>query len=270
MTLDPTTLTPATAKDRPAHFAGIWAIVATLSLFLIVPAVVYVIFTGVNANFDIKPTPLVWSQRELWPAYERQFTSMERGMMSSARTGETYKRLAFDISPAEEQALRDAVALAARYQDNMQDPQVRVKLDDLLAEHPALFYGWYLLAAHWQEAGQADEATQAMAHAFELSPAALKRTVTDSNQTPLPHQRVGHVAIGFDRVRQDTLDPTLVLLYPAVTTQADGSWYLPVYKSIYRLADPAVEPGFTNTEHREAWFTFFGNVGKLPDQVWRE
>jgi hypothetical protein len=261
---------PVKTKDRPAHFSGIWAILSTLSLFIIVPAVVWLIFRGVNANFDVPPTKLVWEQREAWPAYERQFTSMERGMMSSARTGETYKKLAFDVSPTEEEALRYCVTIAARYERDMGNPVVREKLDTVLAEHPELFYGWYLLATHWQERGQPDEAQETLVHAFELAPAALKRTVTDSAGNPLPGLNIGSAAIGFDRVREDTLDPTLVLLYPSVQTQRDGAWYLPVYKSIYRLADPSVEPGFTNVEHREAWFTFFGNVGKLPDQVWRE
>jgi len=75
-------------------------------------------------------------------------------------------------------------------------------------------------------------------------------------------------------------DATLVLIYPRPTSQANGYVYLPVYRSVYRLTDPAlplgVDPGLHPTKltllPQESngtdpnWFAVpDGAVGRLED-----
>ncbi len=57
-----------------------------------------------------------------------------------------------------------------------------------------------------------------------------------------------------------------MLHYPYLETDDQGFIYLPVYKAILRHAVPTPLPGLADTTDKPLWFSFFGQVGRLPDQ----
>ena len=268
--------TPAeTRKQRPApKVKGSWVVAATLSLFLIVPTVTYVVWSLVSSQF-VQHTPetegavgsLHWAERRDWP--RNQFTlfkSLERGMMSSARTNETYRDFGFHVGPDTQHDLLQAAALA-RDEAAFPSDAVRLQLEKLAERQPAAFYPRYLLGLWHQENDEPTEADRYFAEAFELAPAALIRRYTtgDGSGDPAADRTVPTIAIGADQVIDDELDRSVVLVYPYLRTDAEGFVYLPVFKSILRQADPQAPPGFAPVDAKPRWFTFYGNVGRLSD-----
>ena len=262
-------------KERPApKVKGPWVVAATLSLFVIVPTVTYVVWALVSPTFEERAAEsenaigsLRWAERDEWP--RNQFTlfkSLERGMMSSARTNETYRDFGFHVEPEAQRVLLEAAALA-REEATFPDEATQADLQRLVEERPELFYPRYLLGLWHQHHGQASEADRLFAEAFERAPAALIRRYTRGGNTDeaATDRAVPTIAVAADQVVDDRLDRSVVLVYPHLRTDAEGFVYLPVYKTILRLADPQARPGFTAVEAKPQWFTFYGNAGRLSD-----
>ena len=93
-----------------------------------------------------------------------------------------------------------------------------------------------------------------------------------------PTKGAGRAAIGVtlptirlvaDRIVDDHRDPTLVLAYPFLETDADGWVYLPVYKAILREPTIDVRSGLLDSTDKPQWFGWFGQVGRLADVTLR-
>ena len=265
---------PDMAADAPEHrpgptLGGRWVVLLTLSLFLLVPALVVAIHLAITAGDQAAPeAPLVWSQRETWP--RNQFTvfkSLERGQMSSARTNRVhYEKLGLQISPEHYLAVQQAAELARRPAEAFDADDTRVALEDLIDQTPGQFYPHYLLGIWHQRHGQTREADAAFERAFGLAPAALIRHHVDARGGTAAYRPAPEIRLIVDRVVDDHRDPSLVLVYPHLRTDDQGFVYLPVFKAILRHADAAPLPGMTDQTQKPLWFSFFGQVGRLPDQ----
>ena len=271
MMIDATT---PTRKQRPApRIKGPWAVAATLSLFLIVPTVTYALWAWVSPGFaesnddaTAAAGTLDFASRGTWPRNQfTTFKSLERGPMSAARTNQTYRDFGFHVAPGTQHALNRAAALAGD-EASFTEGATREALETLAEQHPDLFYPRFLLGTWHRLQGDAAEAERHFTEAFDRAPAALVRRYTAGGSSqPAADAPVPTLAVGVDQVIDDELDRSVVLVYPFLQTDADGFVYLPVYKTILRLADPAAPSGFTPTEEKPQWFTFYGHVGRLSD-----
>ncbi|MEM1098029.1 MAG: hypothetical protein AAGH92_04500 [Planctomycetota bacterium] len=241
--------------------------VATLSLFLVVPVVVFVAWQLIEADFaDVETPPLVWSERATWAAYDVKPKPLEHGVMSKARTGKTYKDYGF----RPDQALLESIARcrAIAESEAFSDAESFDKLIDEVRIDVGNFYAAALIALWFdcQGPGKASEASLWWERAIEMAPAALVQPVSDREGDALPGFDVGKVAFAFDTVEpeMDVLSTQLVLTFPGVRTGADGVWYLPIFKTIFRVIDPALGPPVPNDPMQSVWLTHVGNVGRLP------
>ncbi|MEM7577606.1 MAG: hypothetical protein AAF328_09035 [Planctomycetota bacterium] len=259
--------------ERPATIAGPWAVVATLSLFVIVPAVVFVAWQLMEVDLaDVEPQPLVWSERATWEVYDVKAKPLEHGVMSQARTGKTYKDYGF--LPSDE--LLASIARCRALAESGEGFFTGETHDALVAEWDAVdgqFYAAALLALWYDDAVSetgdtlgAEAAEQWWTRAFEAAPAALVQTVIRAEGASSEALNVGTVAVAFDTVdpEADTLDTRLVLTYPRVRAGGDGVWALPIFKTIFRVIDPALGPPVPNDPMQSVWLTHVGNVGRLP------
>ncbi len=148
----------------------------TLSLFLLIPALVVVIHLAINAGqVEEPPAPLVWAEHPTWP--RNQFTvfkSLQRGQMSSARTNRVHHaKLGLQVTPAVYLATQRLAQLAGLPRDEFMAEHTRTAMADILdrAEPGSdLFYGHYLLATWYRLHQQPDAADDALADAFALAP----------------------------------------------------------------------------------------------------
>ncbi|MEM9883096.1 MAG: hypothetical protein AAF800_09295 [Planctomycetota bacterium] len=267
---DANALTPPPTAERPGlTVRGPWVVAATLSLFVIVPAVVVAIALVLPEGGGEEP-PLDYAERASWPrTFYTAFKSLERGMMSSARTNEVYKDLGFHVAPAEQQAVVRLGALAKQPAEAFFSNGSRSAIEAEVRDRPDLFYGHALLAL-WHE--QHDDPEQAESHwtlAFRHAPAALMRHHTTPGPDGDPVSAAGvpvpPLALVADQIVDDHLDRSLVLVYPHLTSDAEGFVYLPVYKAILRREDPALPPGVPDIQEKYPWFTWVGRIGRLPD-----
>ena len=262
LTCGPVSLPEANSprRERPGTaIRGPWMIVATLGIALLTPLATVLIFRAVDDPADDRAAaaPLVWADRADWP--QNQFVaykSLERGMMSSARTNQKYKDLGFHVEPAQQARLLALAELARWPQPRFAAADTRAQLDAAVTETGGHFYAYHLRATWHRLSGDRAAADSDRAAAFAAAPAALiTGPALDGGDT---------LAFAADQIVGDRLDRTLVLVYPFLAPDNAGQIHLPVYKTILRRADPAVPAGVAEVDEHPRWFTWFGRVGRLP------
>ncbi|MEM9915593.1 MAG: hypothetical protein AAF911_11580 [Planctomycetota bacterium] len=254
------------AAERPTlTIKGPWVVAATLSLFLIVPAIVVTIALLLPEQ-DKDNDPFVWADRHAWPrTFYTAFKSLERPMMSSARTNEVYKDLGFHIEPGHQLAVIRCMTLAKQPREVFTFDNTRQQLEAEVAERPDLFYGQFLLATWHELAGDPEAAEPYYTAAFRDAPAVLMRHHVTPDGDSATDQPIDTLAFAADQIVDDQLDRSVVLVFPHLTTDEDGLVFLPVYKAILRTEDPALPPGVADLREKYQWFTFVGRIGRLPD-----
>ena len=256
--------------DRPPSMSGPVLVVATLSLFLIVPAIVWPLFRLMQSDINRgrNDSTLVWAEREHWQVYEVRYKSLEYGLMSQGRTGQRYNpKLNLHVEPDFEASIRRCREYVLTTGDKFATDGTATFLRAEIASHPDHFYAEALLAL-WHEAQDDTEAAQsAWTRAYQAAPAALIQQVTSQDGKALEAQPLGTIAFAFDRIVQNHLDPSLTLVYPEVQTGPDGYWRLPVFKGIVRIYDGPKAPAGLNEPEGQASITYAGRVGRLPDLV---
>lgn len=261
----------AAHHERPGHTVkGPWVVAATLSLFVLVPILVVVIVLATKREASVEP-PLDWEARADWPrTYYTAFKSLERGMMSNARTNEVYKDLGFHLSAEEQLAVMRCETLAKQPRELFTTETTRRQLEDEIVEQPGLFYAHFLLAT-WHTLHDDPVAAEAyFRQAFEHAPAVLMRhhlSAGGDKQSAAKAAKAAVPTLAFaaDQIVDDQLDRSVVLVYPYLTTDAQGFIYLPMYKAILRPEDPDLPAGVTDLREKYPWFTFAGRFGRLPD-----
>ncbi|MEM9419360.1 MAG: hypothetical protein AAGA25_09975 [Planctomycetota bacterium] len=259
---------PAEQHERPGvTVKGPWIVAATLSLFVIVPLIVVVIVMLTDQERQPDP-PLDWSQRKTWPrTFYTTFKSLERGMMSNARTNEVYKDLGFHVTPDEQLAVIRCMTIAKQPELMFVTQATRARLEYEIEQNPNLFYAHFLLATWHAWHGDDAAAEPHYTTAFANAPAALMRHHVTPDGESAANTPVPTLAIAADQIIDDELDRSLVLVFPSLTTDADGTIYLPMYKAILRYEDPALPPGVADLQEKYRWFTFAGRIGRMPDET---
>ncbi len=248
---------------QPGHVKGQWVIVATLSLFVVVPLLVWIL-----VSFTPSPTvdwerPLVWDDRASWPVYPAQPISIKSGLMRQMRGAKEWKKVEFTLPLEEELAMQEASGLA-KQSDAFTQPQTLTALKDLDAKLDGHFYTRYLMARHHELRGEMVLAAQHDQEAFALAPVAMVIRYLRSDDRPAVQQRPATLAFGLDRVEDDRRNATLVLVYPMPLTNDQGKVYLPTFRTVYRETDPELAAGLAPPD--EGWFAFPGRVGRLKDR----
>jgi len=250
------------AKREPTGLLnGKLLIAVTLSLVIIVPLATWSVWTLVHRDLAGGEQPLQWDQRSDWQGIETTPVSFRRGLMSSARTGETFEDFGFHLDANVKEALRECAELARLPKSEFAAKRVREQLKRALREHPDLFYATYLLGTWHRLHEHPKQARQYYNEAFRQAGAALIVPFERGNQ-PAATQPVGTLAIALDRVQNDVLIQDLKLVFPYLRTDERGSVYLPLYADTpYRFTEPAQAAATKKTRER-GWFTFPGRIGR--------
>ncbi|MFW6336227.1 MAG: hypothetical protein ACOC3G_03775 [Phycisphaeraceae bacterium] len=252
-------------KDRPNLASGKLLLIATLSLFIIVPAVLAVLVPWVKRDLEQTPRTLPWSDRQEWEPLPVSPKNLERGMMSAARTDEKYEDYGFHIPGEAELELMELSRLAhgsegfpaftsAEARERIE--QGRQTLDDRFD-----FYPEFLLAKWHELQGNDERAMRLYEQSFAHAQAALMRKYVNPEGDPVEGHDAGKIIIGFDQVENDKINTNLRLTYPHLKTDALGRVYLPVFKTIYRIErrDDLTQP----PPVRRDWFVMPGQLGEL-------
>ncbi|XAL99108.1 hypothetical protein OT109_16190 [Phycisphaeraceae bacterium D3-23] len=272
---DPSPPTQDPSRERPGGINGLWFIAITLSLFLVVPAIVIGVLQF--APGPAPPEPLDYAQRAAWPAQELRSRSLEYDMFVAAETGKRYRKAHFPLSDSDEAMLHQAAWLAQQ-DDFFTNESNYEKLVEWADRHETQFYPPYLLAQWLLANDRAEDAGPWRTLAFERATGAIVQHLQYADGSPAADHTLPGVAIAFDRVIDGQLDTTLRLIYPAPTADDEGNLYLPTFESVYRLADPALpqgaQPGIyprdltllpqTRTRQTPNWFSAPSRVGRLP------
>lgn len=252
-------------KERPNLTSGKVLLFATLSLFVIVPALLAVIVPWVKQDLEQTPRTLHWSDRRAWEPLPVMPKNLERGMMSAARTDEKYEDYGFRIPAEAELELMELSRLAHGsegfpdfFSEQARDriEQGRQTLDDRFD-----FYPEFLLAKWHERKGEHDRAARLYEQSFAHAEAALIRSYVDPRGDPVEDYEAGEIILGFDQVENDRINTNLRLTYPHLVTDELGRVYLPVFKTIYRIdrrGDLTQPPPV-----RRDWFTMPGQIGEL-------
>ncbi|MEM9021856.1 MAG: hypothetical protein AAGC44_14970 [Planctomycetota bacterium] len=237
----------APTPERPGTVRGVWLVVATLSLFIIVPAITIGLWALLKDE-GVNRQPLVWDDRGQWFSQSARPRPLKYNPIVQAETGKQYKKTNLVISPDVEQMLLGLATLAQR-DDFFDAPQHRDTLLDASNQFDQQWYPPYLLAS-WHGANGDQPAYQRwMSVAFGRTSAAIIQRLVDPAGNPLAGHRLPPVAIGFDRVVEGEINPTLKLVYPSPVSDERGFVYLPAWPTIYRLADPASPLGVESMQH---------------------
>ncbi|MFI4859219.1 MAG: hypothetical protein ACIAXF_00920 [Phycisphaerales bacterium JB063] len=267
---------PHAPQDRPGGVNGLWFIIITLSLFVLVPGIVVGVLQFIPKAPP--PEPLDYDQRASWPAQELRSRSLEYDMFVAAETGRRYRKANFPLSDTDEAMLQQAVWLVQQ-DDFFTNPAHSETLRAWADEHDTQFYPAYLLAEWLRVDGQTQAAEPWRRLAFERATGAIVQHLARPDGTPAAGHTLPPVAIAYDRVIDGELNATLRLIYPAPTADEEGNIYLPTFQSVYRLTDPALPQGAqtgsyplnltllpqTGTRQTPNWFSAPSRVGRLPD-----
>lgn len=260
------------AKERPQLRSGKPLILATASLFLLVPLGLVYLIPIVRADLEQEPQTLLWAERASWEPLPVRGHDLEQGLMSQARNNAQYKDYGFRVPAEAELELMDLSRLAfgspgePAFESDAARQRIesaRAALDDRYDFYPAF------LLAKWHEAhGDREAAGLQYAEAFEKAEAVIARRYLHRDGSPAAGHDVGRIVLGFDQVEKDTVNTNLRLTYPRLEADEGGWVYLPVFKTVYRL-----EYGQDLTQPpplRRDWFTFPGQFGQLEPITVRE
>ncbi|MGB1124440.1 MAG: hypothetical protein ACPG4Q_04465 [Phycisphaeraceae bacterium] len=267
------------AEHQHATLSGRWLVVLTLSLFLLVPTITYFSYKATQGT--PQRAQLDYDQRERWFMQDVKSRPLKYSKFVAAETGKQYKKTDLTIDPDVEAVLQQCAAMAKSTEFFSSD-ETKERLLAFAEDEDNGFYPPYLLAAWHLGRGHAEAYGHWMGIAFKRADTAIVQKMVDTQGNPVADYRLPPVAIGYDRVTDGKLDATLVLIYPRPTSQANGDVYLPVYRSVYRLTDPALPIGINPGLHptlltllpQESngtdpnWFAVpDGAVGRLSDGV---
>lgn len=272
-------------KQQPEHnhatLSGRWLVALTLSLFLLVPTITYFSYKATQGSPPI--IKLDYDQRERWFMQPVKSRPLKYSPFVAAETGKDYKKTDLYIDSDVEAVLQRCATLA-QSPTFFESNETRHALIAFAEEEANGFYPPHLLASWYQQSDDQMEYDRWIRIAFDRADTAIAQRLVNEDGQPVDNYELAPVAIGYDRVEDGKLNATLVLIYPRPTSDANGFIYLPTYRSVYRLTDPAlplgVDPGLHPTRltllpqpnggSDPNWFSMpDGAVGRLDDAVLR-
>lgn len=266
---------------KPAHASGKKFV---LGIGIVFAVMAIGLWFGLKAFVEharaAKPPEIAlrWNDRDRWPTSPATPFDLEYDSVVQAETGKQYRKAEFALSKdaAEEKRIETVLldcAMLARDAHAFAQDETRATLEAHAAALPAQFYPAYLLAVWHAAHGNRDQAQTWMARAVAAAPAIL---LEDGHA---PGETLPALAVSFDRLKsmpkaqltaldhaahhlkEQILNRDLVLVYPAPQADEKGRVWLPVFRDMYRWADPA-KPG-PQADNR--WFSMpdGARVGKL-------
>ena len=187
-----------------------------------------------------------------------------------------WKNLKFQISEEEESRVKELRTIAQTYFHTRDDvrqfdePDTRERLEIILKEQPEFFYAQHLLGMWQLRNGDAQEGQRLIDLALKSAPVVLSRRYRFGNDEPLKNIEIQRTEIECNRVQNNSLDPSLHLMYPALVTDNDGRIRIPVYDTVFRSSSHSWPDGY-HVEETENLGRFKSktHIGILPDMlVW--
>jgi len=267
------------AEHQHATLSGRWLVAFTLSLFLLVPTITYFSFKATQGT--PQRVSLDYDQRAQWFMQPVRSRPLKYDKFVAGETGKQYKKTDLTIDPDIERVLQQC-AMLAQSPEFFNKTETRDTLLKFAQDQANGFYPPYLLASWYLDNRDTAEHERWMRTAFDRADTAITQRLVDEKDQPVAGYELPPVAIGYDRVTKGKLNATLVLIYPKPTSDTTGFVYLPTYRSVYRLTDPAlplgVDPGVHPTRltllpqpnggSDPNWFSVpDGAVGRLDDAV---
>lgn len=273
--------TPPThhATERAGGVRGKFVVFATLSLFFVIPVMTYFVWSMTQG--EAPRVELRYAERDRWFIQPVKPRPLTYNTFVAAETGKTYKKTDLYLEPEVEQTVLRCVALA-QDKDFFTNDETARTLKPLADDMRYGFYPAYLLGSYYEVNDNEAESDRYMQAAYDRAGGALVQRLIDEKGEPIAGYPLPPVAIGYDRVIEGKRDATLVLVYPRPVSDGDGLVYLPTYRSVYRLTDPALPPGVDPGIHpilltllpqpakgeQPNWFAVpDGAAGSLPDAV---
>lgn len=259
-------------EESRSHVSGKWVLlVLILGPIVVVPIATMTTLRWVESGIVETPR-LNWGNRERWPSPPVRWTVPTRqGLGLSADAG-PWRELDFALSPAEQtvvQQCMDLARLAANDAGAFTEPAVGSLLRQLDQRAPSDFYAIYLLGTWHRLRGETDLADAAYRMAFARAHGTVKQRYVTPEGQPVPDLAVGTFELAHARSDGHELDESLVLIYPALVTDADGYVYLPVHRTLYRVHQVPQPAGYEVEYRLEQWFDFPDRVGTLRAAVVR-
>ena len=188
-----------------------------------------------------------------------------------------YKNLKFQISEEEESRVKELRTISQAFFSTRNDvrqfdePDTRERLEIILKEQPEFFYTQHLLGMWHLRNGDAQEGQRLIDLALKSAPVVLSRRYQFGNNEPLKNTEIQRTEIECNRVQNNSLDPSLHLMYPALVTDDDGRIRIPVYDTVFRSSSHSWPDGYHIEETENlGWFKSKTHIGILPDMlVWR-
>ena len=235
-------------EHQHATLSGRWLVAMTLSLFLLVPTIAYFSYQATQGT--PQRAELDYDERASWFMQPVKPRPLKYSKFVAAETGKEYKKTDLKIDPDVEALLQKCAAMA-KSPGFFKNTESRDTLTPYAEDDANGFYPPYLLASWYQVNDNPGEHERWMRIAFERADTAIAQKMVDNKGEPVAGYTLPPVAIGYDRVIEGRLNATLVLIYPRPIGEDNGFVYLPVYRSAYRFADPAlplgVDPGLHPT-----------------------
>lgn len=256
-------------QEKPGLIPGRWVLLATLAMALAVPVAVWVSLQvyGYGESND-KPI-LVWAERAEWKAPLAKPTVLgEQEGPTPPFEARPRTELPFVMDEDESKQVRE-LSLVAWALVSQDDNGAAGAVQRAAAEHPAMFYPKMLLALISQHNGDDAAAQRLFAEAFAAAPAAVRLQYVDESHQPIAGLELGVIEIVCAQMQDNNIDETCRLVYPWLVTDGDGWVYLPVYDSVYRVAELPQTSGRRIEYRMPGWFEFPGRVGTLPTAVVR-
>lgn len=218
---------------------------------------------------------IVISAAVLLPGMKGQSESgpITKTTLSSSFGG--WRNLPFSINEEEEAAIKQCVEMGKTFNHKhngkrkFYEPETKVQLEEILEQHPKLFYAHHLLATWYRHHDQPELAEKHMAEALSLAPVVLTRQYQTGDGKPAEGLSINSIEIECNRVKRGWLDPSLKLDFYGLVTDAEGKVSLPVYNTVYRLSGFA-PAGLSNESESLGWFKSKFRIGELPTVlVWK-
>ena len=187
-----------------------------------------------------------------------------------------WKNIPFDISAEEEQAVKECVEIANLYFHTRNAGRVfdnvdtKIRLEEILKEHPKLFYAEYLLATWHRNQGNDEESERLFQQAIENAPVVLTRKYAEGTGEPLARVDIERIQLECNRVRSGSLDTKASLSFVGVQTNDKGIIHLPAYDTVFRISG-SYPRGYRVDTRNMGWFRSTAKFGKLPDVLaWQQ
>ncbi|HZZ44803.1 MAG TPA: hypothetical protein VFE58_17835 [Tepidisphaeraceae bacterium] len=214
-----------------------------------------------------------WHLPEDWRGTPVVETTWEQTGWRKYVYGGEWRDLPFELSGSELRDLGRCQRLAMQQGvtidgvNQFANDEVGAELESIVKKRPKLFYGEYALARWYAVRGDAAKAHQWMNQAYADAPVIFVQRYVDAAGKPMVGVSVRTFAIECNRVKKNSLDPSLELTYWDLTTDRKGCIYLPAYETVCRLKSMASPEGLEANYPKLGWFEVRGKVGVLPVAV---